>query len=371
MKIGLMKIGARIAWGAKSLSAANGECRILAEVLNNAGADVHIITKILDKDASPGAFTFHNIENSYKKINDMGLDALLVVNGNVNFFGGAEDRPALLNYEIINSFKGQIFYIFTDGDLYLKQVSIKGKEWANKYNEDNLNITRKDIKYISQPYNIESVKTLIAKAGIEIADVIHYPIEQYGMLNEPIAFNENPKYDLIYGGSHRGKKRIKKLAKYYFDHKDKAIHLFGSISLEHFQSMKGVINDSMIAPTFGGSVDFTLFKATLNNSMAHLIIGDPWYEGNIVTLRVYESINSSVVTFIDSSFDPTRRIFGKDERLSEFLYIKDRADLDKKLEMLKIDKEFRRRIVKRQFDAIEFDKDRYGIDFYHVIKNNL
>lgn len=365
IKIGLLKIGSRISWGTKNNSAANGECKIIAEMLSRADAEVHIITKILKGDEQPKQFKFHNIETEWETIKNLNLDCLLVVNGNVNFFGGAEDRPALLNYIIINQFKGQIVYLFTDGDLYLKQVSIKGKEWSSNWNEKDLQITRTDIKYLSQAYNIDSVKMLIKKSGISIENITYFPIEMYGCLKKIVPFNPNPEFDLIYGGSHRGKKRIKKLSNYYFGHQNAKVHLFGSISINHFDSVKGLPNEH---PSFGPSIEFDKFTQNLNRSRSHLIIGDPWYEGNIITLRVYESIMSSVVTFIDSSFDPERRIYKNDPKLVEWLYINSKEELIEKLELLR-DDNLRQKIINRQFKAINFNQIEFETKFLNTIKS--
>ena len=159
MKVAVIKLGSRISFNANDTSGGNGEARSIIKMLKEGGADVHIYTKILKKDTLVEDYTWHNLTDFVSGAVDIEGDALVVLNGNVNFFGGAEDPEQLLNYALINDFNGPVFYIFCDPELTLKQVwpSVEKKPWACNWTESQLNITRTDITYLSQPYDVDKV----------------------------------------------------------------------------------------------------------------------------------------------------------------------------------------------------------------------
>jgi hypothetical protein len=126
MKLAILKIGSRISQAGTAPSA--GESYAISSLLAGTGAEVHVYTKVLtrspeDPHPEPNLYIkdIENYEDSYT-----GYDALIVINGNVNFFGGQESRQDLLNYTIINNFKGDIFYLLVDGKLVLKNNTKEG-----------------------------------------------------------------------------------------------------------------------------------------------------------------------------------------------------------------------------------------------------
>ena len=122
MKIAVIKLGSRIAVGSRGTSGGTGEVLSVIKILTNGGNEVTAFTKILSKDEKPEGFNIRNIEDHYTEINDMGFDALLVLNGNVNYFGGIDDPSQTINYNIINNFKGKVFYVLCDAALLLNQI---------------------------------------------------------------------------------------------------------------------------------------------------------------------------------------------------------------------------------------------------------
>ena len=150
MKIAVIKLGSRIAVGSRGTSGGTGEVLSVIKILTNGGNEVTAFTKILSKDEKPEGFTIRNIEDYYTEINNMGFDALLVLNGNVNYFGGQDDPSQTINYNIINNFKGKVFYVLCDAALLLNQIwkSVEKKPWGTNYSEKDINIIRDDIIYI-------------------------------------------------------------------------------------------------------------------------------------------------------------------------------------------------------------------------------
>jgi hypothetical protein len=370
MKVGVLKLGSRISFGAKDCSGANGEARSICKLLKQGGADVHIYTKILAKDNLVGDFNWHNIKDEFKNLNN--LDAIVVINGTVQFYGGMEDYEQLLNYQIINEFQGPVFYIYCDPELTLKQVwpSVSKKPWAGNWTEKMLNIVRDDITYLSQPNDVNMILADLKKNEIIPANIIHFPFEKFPCLNEHLPLNPNPEVDLSYGGTMRGGKRQKKMAKFYFGLPPEiSVEMFGKIELKDFDE-KHIIG--LRPPTFTGSVRYDEMLPKMNKAMCHVVIGDPYYEKiNDIPQRFYESVWSNVITFIDSDMDKMRRVWANDKTLGDFLYVNDKQELSEKILLIKSDKTLRKQILLDQKKAIGFSDLEYCLSFTNLIKENI
>ena len=368
MKVAVIKIGSRISFNGRDTSGGNGEARSIIRMLERAGAEVHIFTKILDRDELPAAYSWHNLSDPDLDLAASHCDALIVLNGTYNCFGGAEDREQLLNYVMLNSFAGPVFYILCDPELTLRQAwpTVEKKPWAAKWQRDQLEITRKDIIYLSQPADVQAVAAGLGSRDVQPARIIHFPFEQFPCLGAMLRPAEQPTVDLAYGGTMRGGRREKKMVKFYFGHPSSIdVEMFGKISLEDF---KPTLTQGLQAPRFSGSVNYSDMHRKMNSSLAHCVIGDPWYEKiNDVPQRTYESIWSGVVTFIDVDMDRARRVYGRDRELADFLYVQDRRELSEKLLYLKEDPTLRHQILKDQLAAVRFDADAYCDQFLSVI----
>jgi hypothetical protein len=370
MKVAVIKLGSRISFNANDTSGANGEARSICKMLKGGGAEVHIYTKILKKDKLVEDYQWHDLSEHI--LDHPTEDILVILNGNVNFFGGAEDREQLLNYAIINAFEGPIFYVYCDPELTLKQVwpSVAKKPWAGNWSQGTLDIVRKDINYLCQPFDTEMIRNDLKKHEIIPQNIIHFPFEQFPCLNERLPFNPAPEVDLSYGGTMRGGKRVKKMAKFYFGHPDEiSVEMFGKIEAKDFED-KYVMG--LRHPTYTGPVKYDDMLPKMNKAMAHCVIGDPYYEKiNDIPQRLWESVNSNVVTFIDYEMDKMRRVWAADKVLGDFLYVKDRQELSEKILLLKSDNELRKQILSDQFTALNFNPEEYCASFVNLIKSNI
>ena len=112
----------------------------------------------------------------------------------------------------------------------------------------------------------------------------------------------------------------------------------------------------MDCPQWGKAVEYTKFISRLKDGLATCIIGDKWYEGRHITQRIYEGILAGVITFIDVDFDPQRKIFEKNKKLQDFLYVSSRRELEDKIIML------RNRIRHRNTKPVDLSKENYYAD---------
>ena len=373
MKVALIKLGSRIAISSRATSGGTGEALSIIKMLTNSNVNVDVYTEILSKDEIDNLdFNIYNIEDTYKDINNKNYNALIVLNGNVNYFGGVDSPPQTLNYYIINNFKGKVFYILCDCNLILKQVwkSIENKNWANNYKKDDINITRNDIIYISQPRDIVKLKNKLSKLDIIIDDIIHYPFEKFPLVtSEYLQINPEYKYDISYGGTFRGGKREKDMIKFYFDYpEDIKVEMFGKITESNFNKK---LIENLRLPDFNKAVPYNEFNNKMSDSLATIIIGDPLYKQlDDLAQRIYESILVGNIVFIDSSYDYNKRVF-KNEELIKFNYVSNKEEVIDRIRLLKEDKDLRNHIIELQRQDTKIDINKYCNDFVNIIKEKI
>lgn len=367
-QIGVIKLGGRITKA--KMGAVAGEAISIIDMLAE-DFDVIAYTKRLKRDEKFEYSCFIvDIEEYHKTINDLNLKALVVINGNVNFFGGAEDRTQMLNYHIINNFKGPVFYILCDPSLTLKQIwpSVQKKAWGSKYKEDDILIKRTDIVCLSQPYALDCVKDLIVKAKVHMAEVIHFPFEKFPMIyKNEIARQQRSiaTVDLMYGGTIRSGRREDKLIKYYFGYPEEiSVELFGPIKLKQFKEEKF---KHLRAPEFSGNIDFDEMSAKMGTSLVTVCISDEWSDGRNFTQRIYENLMSSAVCLIDEWFDPEHLIFGH-----PFFYVKTRHDVLRRISAIKDSALVHNKVMDRQNKIVkEFSITKYKQDFCRIITERI
>jgi hypothetical protein len=373
MKVAVLKLGARLVFGNKvGTSGGSGEAISLVDMLVKGGVTVHCYTKILDSDPIPSDDNLHmmNIESYFLNIENQNYDALVVVNGSVNFFGGAEDAAQILNYHIINNFKGPVVYLYCDPNLPLKQIwpSIEKKEWADNWKERDIKITR-DIHVISQSYNLTKNKEIFEKNGYNVASIQQYDFQKFPMMRdripEPLL---GRSVDISYGGTFRSGRREKKLIDFYFGYpEDISVEVFGKIKLDDFNPKK---IEGLNPPKFTGAVDYSKMIPKMADAKYHIAIGDNQYpDFEMISQRVYEAIMAGTFVFIDKEFDKNKRIFGNNSYLSDLCYVSNRDEVIQKIRSMR--DESLSALTKLQYAAVNFDEAKYCNDFVYMIKDTL
>jgi len=374
MKIAVIKLGARITWETDA-AVGPGEAISICKALTLGGAEVHVFTKLLTKDTLDPSLVWHNLLDD----TDTGaLDALLIINGNVNFFGGQEDEAQILNYKIINQFAGTVVYVMCDPELPLCQIwdSVSKKPWGSKYNEADVNITRLDINVLSQPFSVPKVlgRWTNKKGTAPVARLFHFPMERFPLLNEWLDPKPAPEIDLLYGGTTRGGRRVPNLFKWYYGMPESIkTEIFGSIDHDDFVKHTKINQDllaSTRAPDFTGMVKYRHVLPKMNNSLAHLVTGDPSYEElDIIPQRTYECIAAGNVVFVDAAMDISRRIYPAGDEMAEFLYVNTRAELIDRITALKEDSSVRQYVLDYQKSATNFNAVNFCTSLVQKIKS--
>ena len=381
MKLAVIKLGGRMNNNADG--PVGGEVMAAIDLLSRGGNEVHYFTDIKPKDISLPNATGHQIDD-FKQWKEM-WDALIVINGNVNYYGGGEPRLDLNNIKVINNFNGPIFYIMFDPGLPLKQQwkGVEGKQdkykWEQKYSKEEIEIVRDDIIYISQPYNLDAVKKLIDPLDIKYKKLLHYPLYKmhlvfYDRLHWDKGeffgrgeLDERP-IDIIYGGTFRSGKREKKMIKYYFGYPDDInVEIFGKITSKHFNEKK---IKGLRPPIFTKPIKHNVVRQKMMTAYSTVSIGDKWYEGNNLAQRIYESILSNCITFIDNDLDPQHIVYGQGPLTLNRLYVNSKKDVMEILNYVK-QQDCLKEICDKQYEVVKIDKQRYVDDLTSLIGDNL
>ena len=82
-----------------------------------------------------------------------------------------------------------------DCNLFLKQIwpCIAKKSWASLYSQQDIEITRDDIIYITQAHDVSKV-TQKAQKYVNIKKSIYFPFEKFPLLTlKDLPINKSPK----------------------------------------------------------------------------------------------------------------------------------------------------------------------------------
>lgn len=376
MNLALIKLGARISFESQGTSGGTGETLSIIRMLAKGGAHVTALTKIIRNESSNPIDNVKvaNVLDYADNINGHNFDALIIMSGTVNFFGGAENPDQIANYKLINKFKGPVFYIYCDPLLTFRQIwpAMAKKEWASKYKESDIVINRNDIIFISQAADLEYLKnTLITKdSEIKPSKFIHYPFEKFPFVHDYLEVNSSPLVDLSYGGTMRGGKREKRMVDFYFDYPtDIKVEMFGKITKEDFRDK--YVSSVTNFPDFTKAIAYDKMHEKMNEALAHIVIGDDlYYKIETIGQRASECVVSNVVTFFDKDVDPTRRFFNGNKELSDFLYIKNKEEAIDKIRYLKSDNLARLNILETQRKSVNFDSSDYCKGLVDIILKN-
>lgn len=360
MKIALFKIGQIIEFSInKKYNGINYEVLSCIEMLKGK-TDLTIIS--VEEDLENNIRTYEWFKQHYKE-----FDKMIVINGAVNYFGGAKNNSLPEEvYLSMNLFEKDVIYLLYDPYLPLQNIvkTALSKPFNCQYSSLDLVVQNK-IHYVTQIKNISKCNFLGQKS------ITYFPLEKYPLFMDNSKFEpanfKNCWCDLIYGGTIRSSRREKKLIEYYFDLPDNLKSLlFGNIKLSQFKTYNGTN-----FPIFEKGVDRLKLKEKLRISLSTVCIGDKKYSQlDDIAQRFYESILAGHIVFIDEEYDLTKRCF-TDKYLKDFLYVKNKQELIEKLNIIKSNETMFYNIVKKQKEDIidSFDKEKYQNSFIHLIES--
>ena len=356
MKIALLNVANNITdFGTVS----SGETINIKIMLEKMKHQVDIISK------NKGLYTI-----SFEDVQDINsYDKLLVINGALNFFGGKENPIIIKNYKLMAKYNKTIYYLLTDLRLPYRSLwkAICKRDWG--YTEEEVSVKSK-IVVISQFSNLDEVKKI--HKNETISKFVYFPFERYKLVNRDKPhedqFNlfdyieEEKQCDIIYGGSFRAGNRENKMNKYLFDIPNLDVEFYGTANLEQFDKSK-----YSISPKFTGKVSMKDIVDKNSTGYASIIIGDNSYNNNGITLRVWETMLSKAICFIDLEFDKNKSILEND-----FFYVDSKQEFIEKVTRIKSDELLRKQLLEYQHNRIDvlFNKEKYLEELEKILNEN-
>lgn len=394
-KLAVCKIGGRISFGkvdktgnvlnARDTSGGNGEAKAIIDIAKKSGKfDITILTKTTSKDYFLDGYKFVDIVNLLQEgniesfVEENNFDALLLINGSINCFGGAEQSilSDLAIYKIMHFFKNKI--VFCSCDICIPFVSdiwktIASKEWSSKYKKEDFDLSKKTFYMLTQARDLDALhKILDSKKGnvFQRDNIENFSFEKFPCENaiQHVSINSTPTYDLIYGGTLRAGRRIKKIVNWYYNHPSLNIELFGNMDQEKIDAVARKQYGVFHKPKFADPVNYLDNSKKINQALATIVIGDDMYEEtSTVQQRAYEAMCANVVTFIDEKLDKFHNVYGFNPGLEKFLYLQNPSQIEKRIEMLKKIPNLREKILALQKKIVDFNRQEWYADFAEKI----
>lgn len=366
------------------------EAKTVIDILERSGKfEIGVLTKILDKDWLPDKYEFYSTlelghEDMDKFFAEKKFDCMLVINGSINCFGGAEDAmvPDLCIYRMMHYFPGKIFYCQCDLALNLMldvYDYISSKPWSSKYKREEYDISKKDITMITQANDLDAHLKEVNKPKMyqfKRKQLKHFSFEKYPVIM-PFAHvdvNPSPAYDLGYGGTLRGGRRIKKIVKYYFGYPASvSVHLYGKLDdPKLLEAAKKAHGDSVVMPDMGTICNFEDNGKVLNQALATVVIGDELFERTqTVQQRAWQAMCANVIALIDIDLDRDKKLFGTDDFMKRFMYVSSRDDVMKRLDGIKQRPEIRDIVLKRQQDMLKFNAESWANELASALTGDI
>lgn len=392
MKIALLKLGGRITPNTqRHVQVSIGETHAIMNMLLKADPtnEITVFTKLLDSDPATDTkrVKWLHMADCIDSIRRMHFDVCVIMNGNLNYFGGQDDfEKQTANMFIINRIKCPLVYVLCDPAIPFQQSWrwIRYKSWANKYKESDIVVSRRDVTYITQTFNTDWYERRVSKLKHGIPGRQYLPFE----FEKVVAFSnsflksgtpeivplEEREIDLAYGGTMRDGSRAQKMIDFYWGYpRDISVEMFGRITRKDFDSTKvrnkDVNYEGLKPPTFGPMVSYNEMLDKNQHTLAHVVIGDPiYYESDVVPHRTYESLLAGTLTLIDAALDPQRRVYGEHKKLAKWLYAPDRAHVVKVLRQVKQSPQLLLDLVRTSQEVTSFDHREYCREFMSLVK---
>ena len=314
-KLLVAKIGANITFSSSNKSAANADILYFLRTLDHSQFEVTIVTHHTRNTLIPKPLIFKEIEDSDWSFDD--YDSILIFNGSINFFGGAESLGLKGLYQKLANSAIPIRWANTDGALLFKQIEplVSKRDWRKDYMNGQMHIDPKRVTYLTQARHTETIANLIQSNvnHVQAPKVEHFPWDKtiwskhQNYFRKKITPMSKRQWHVIYGGAPRNTYRRKRIEFFYGALPDSLnVKLFGNLT-----SLK--VDNCLVA----GKVSYQQFVKETMEGKSTIIIGDEFYEDNFYTLRMHESILAGTIVLIDNKFDSHHLFFGRDSRFDK------------------------------------------------------
>lgn len=342
----------------------NINCDIIICDSNDKVDDVNKSIESIRRHFSKSNIEHYSILNNSDMLN---ADMLVVIGGTTNFFGGCDNFNALGTYKFINEFKGKVIYFYTD-PLCAPLKKIGHDKVKTKIPDVPLQIEiTKQMSLITCEKKFDKSKNPWKRKNIinTFDNIYHFEFSHSSIFDTRHDLNFNYKNtDLVYGGFYRGGARRELMLEYFFN-TDYSSKFFGGIELEQFKLSSSDLDTYKLPEFYNKKGDWDFFKEETNKALATVIFGEDTYQDNIITMRVYYSVLSSTIVFIDKNFDSNKLLFKQD-----FFYVSSKEELNEKIKKLKtLSLDQYTKLLDYQYSCLNIDKIEYYSRFKQIVQS--
>lgn len=314
----------------------------IKQMLIDLDYDVDIISKKEDKNL--GILSVDNVStlNNYDKI--------LIIPGTFAFYHNDPKGFIFKIYSLLAKVQQKIYVLSTDVTVPLKQLYQQASRFMD-ISKDDINITA-PIVFISLTKEQKVIDRLINKDEFNIDKIIPFNFDIFAAYTN--IKNDNywlkitdvkTKYDVIYGGAWRGGRRSEAFYNYLCDIPFTTA-VYGTIR----QKQLDKLNDKYNVTTFPENLSKVPGNKVVRETSKGLVTFIPGEKNmtQMTTARVWESMLSKAVTFIDESYDPAHSISSND-----FIYLhEDKQEFIDKVKEVKYNPEFRASLLNAQHNLV-------------------
>jgi hypothetical protein len=361
MKICLIRAGVAIS-ESDDATVFSSTVTAIGRTLIAGGAEVHIYTDFHEDAYRSSDFIWHNIAEDADTSN---LDALVMVNG----FPQVDESKILgipvsvrsplssqqRTYDILNNFKGPVFYALSDPLSVLASHDSFG-----------MRVQRSDVIVLSQSRNLVYLKGRWGRMCDTKARFVQFGFEKFPMMYDRVPLNTSPSSDLSYGGQARNGKRMPRLFEWYYNApSDIDVVLYGTVGDLDLSKHGYNVQRS---PRSEPGVPAKSVPRKMNESISHLVTCEIEYEAlQLIPQRLYEGVTGRTFVFVDERLDRSRSLFN--ERVREFAYVKSRDQLYDRVRALRADSQFRFDMITAQEASVQFDVCAYGESLLNTMRS--
>ena len=196
----------------------------------------------------------------------------------------------------------------------------------------------------------------------------YFPNSKYTLYTQKINEEnmlDDREYDVAYYGFFRNGQRKAEVDRFINNTGMKNVWFAtGKVNLKSIRE-SDLLGDNV---TLEKGAPQNLIHEKINNAYATIVIGDKKYNNGQYTARVFETMSSNAVQFIDRDYDTEGTLFGKDN----YRYVSTTEEFKTKVEEIKSNKELREHLLKEQHNLfLKLLNERPYATFFDEIEKNI
>lgn len=352
------------------------EAANVAYALRKEGFDVDILTFNPEDTINKQFYEIKDVNAEYDRIVTR-IDKAI-------FYGGVMQPHIVQIYRLLKEWNKPIIQLCVDAtpgiqmeNLYEKFTNrklrgTKDLECKIDYSFDDFRIGEKQpIIFVSQhedPTIYYNITQNIKWKKFDKMLFTNFPNAKYTLytqkFNEENMMNDR-EYDVAYYGFFRNGQRKAEIDRFINDTGMKNVWFAtGKATIKSIRK-SGLLGDNV---TLEKGAPQNRIHEKINKAYATIVIGDKRYNNGQYTARVYETMSSNAVQFIDRNYDTEGKLYGKDN----YRYVSTTEEFKKKVEEIKNNKWLREKLLKEQHNLfLSLLNERPYATFFEEIEKNI